>query len=166
MYIIFGSKKNVYKSIPLDGVEIVEKYNPDLVVNYQEENLKETVEKHFGKRPVNVFYDQVGGESYNQGIKLLSSEGRALIVGFASGNIPSQSLSYLLVKNITIMGVFMISFEENDKEYLKNRIEIIFDHFRSKKIEPIYKIIGFKDVIKYLDLIGSRKTVGRIVAVK
>ena len=110
--------------------EIVEKYNPDLVVNYQEENLKETVEKHFGKRPVNVFYDQVGGESYNQGIKLLSSEGRALIVGFASGNIPSQSLSYLLVKNITIMGVFMISFEENDKEYLKNRIEIIFDHFR------------------------------------
>ena len=27
MYIIFGSKKNVYKSIPLDGVEIVEKYN-------------------------------------------------------------------------------------------------------------------------------------------
>ena len=146
--------------------EIVEKYNPDLVVNYQEENLKETVEKHFGKRPVNVFYDQVGGESYNQGIKLLSSEGRALIVGFASGNIPSQSLSYLLVKNITIMGVFMISFEENDKEYLKNRIEIIFDHFRSKKIEPIYKTIGFKDVIKYLDLIGSRKTVGRIVAVK
>ena len=27
MYIIFGSKKNVYKSIPLDGVKIVEKYN-------------------------------------------------------------------------------------------------------------------------------------------
>ena len=27
MYIIFGSKKDVYKSIPLEGVEIVEKYN-------------------------------------------------------------------------------------------------------------------------------------------
>ena len=26
MYIIFGSKKNVYKSIPLDGVETIEKY--------------------------------------------------------------------------------------------------------------------------------------------
>tara|TARA_B100001175_G_C19149062_1_gene467336 strand:- start:238 stop:537 length:300 start_codon:yes stop_codon:yes gene_type:complete len=27
MYIIFGSKKDVYKSIPLEGVEIIEKYN-------------------------------------------------------------------------------------------------------------------------------------------
>ena len=26
MYIVFGSKKNVYKSIPLEGIETVEKY--------------------------------------------------------------------------------------------------------------------------------------------
>ena len=26
MYIVFGSKDNVYKSIPLDGIETVEKY--------------------------------------------------------------------------------------------------------------------------------------------
>ena len=26
MYIVFGSKENVYKSIPLEGIEIVEKY--------------------------------------------------------------------------------------------------------------------------------------------
>ena len=146
--------------------KFVEKYNPELVINYQEENLRETVEAHFGKRPVNIFYDQVGGQAYDEGVKLLSSEGRALIVGFASGNIPSQLLSYLLVKNITIMGVFMISFEDNDKEYLKSRIELIFEHYRNKKIEPVFETIDFENIIEYLDLIGSRKTVGRIVAVK
>ena len=146
--------------------KFVEKYNPELVINYQEENLRETVEAHFGKRPVNIFYDQVGGQAYDEGVKLLSSEGRALIVGFASGNIPSQLLSYLLVKNITIMGVFMISFEENDKEYLKSRIELIFEHYRNKKIEPVFETIDFQNIIEYLNLIGSRKTVGRIVAVK
>ena len=146
--------------------KLVEKYNPELVINYQEENLRETVEAHFGKRPVNIFYDQVGGQAYDDGVKLLSSEGRALIVGFASGNIPSQLLSYLLVKNITIMGVFMISFEDNDKEYLKSRIELIFEHYRNKKIEPVFETIDFENIIEYLDLIGSRKTVGRIVAVK
>ena len=146
--------------------KLVEKYNPELVINYQEENLRETVEAHFGKRPVNIFYDQVGGQAYDEGVKLLSSEGRALIVGFASGNIPSQLLSYLLVKNITIMGVFMISFEDNDKDYLKSRIELIFEHYRNKKIEPVFETIDFENIIEYLDLIGSRKTVGRIVAVK
>ena len=62
---------------------LVSKYNPDLVVNYQEENLKEVIEKNFEK-PIDVFYDQVGGEAYENGIRLLRSEGRALIVGFAS----------------------------------------------------------------------------------
>ncbi len=146
--------------------KLVEKYNPELVINYQEENLRETVEAYFGNRPVNIFYDQVGGQAYDEGVKLLSSEGRALIVGFASGNIPSQLLSYLLVKNITIMGVFMISFEDNDKEYLKSRIELIFEHYRNKKIEPVFETIDFQNIIEYLNLIGSRKTVGRIVAVK
>ena len=27
MYIVFGSKKNVYKSVPTKGIEIIEKYN-------------------------------------------------------------------------------------------------------------------------------------------
>ena len=27
MYIVFGSKKNVYKSIPMKGIEVIEKYN-------------------------------------------------------------------------------------------------------------------------------------------
>jgi hypothetical protein len=75
-------------------------------------------------------------------------------------------LNYLLVKNISIMGVFMISFENDDKEYLASRMELIFDLYKNQQIEPVYKIINFEDIITYLDLIGSRKTVGRIVAVR
>lgn len=146
--------------------ELVKQFGPDLVINYQEEDLRETVEAKFGKRPVDIFYDQVGGEPYEQGIRLLSSEGRALIVGFASGNIPSQPLSYLLVKNISIMGVFMISFENDDKKYLQSRMELIFDLYTNQQIEPVFKTIKFDEIVEYLDMIGSRKTVGRIVAVK
>ncbi len=149
-----------------DKIKIIKKYNPDLVINYQTQNLKEEIEKKYGKSPLNIFYDQVGGRHYEEGIKLLSSEGRALIVGFASGNIPTQILSYLLVKNISLMGVFMISFENNDKEYLRERMNLIFELYLSNKIDPVYKTIAFQDILTYLDLIGSRKTVGRIVAVR
>ena len=97
---------------------------------------------------------------------MLGSEGRALIVGFASGNIPSQILSYLLVKNISILGVFMISFENDDKKYLQSRMELIFDLYTNQQIEPVYKIIKFDEIVEYLDMIGRRETVGRIVAVR
>ncbi len=75
-------------------------------------------------------------------------------------------LSYLLVKNISIIGVFMISFENDDNEYLKKRMELIFDLYSNQQIEPVYKTIKFDEIITYLDLIGSRKTVGRIVALR
>ena len=143
-----------------------EQFEPDLVINYQMENLKDVVEEKFGKRSVNVFYDQVGGEPYEEGVRLLSSEGRALIVGFASGNIPYQLLSYLLVRNISLMGVFMISFENDDKEYLETRMKTIFDRYLSKEIKPVYKTINFDEIVKYLEFIGSRKTIGRIVALR
>ena len=64
------------------------------------------------------------------------------------------------------MGVFMISFENDDRDYLKKRMELIFDLYINQQIEPIYKTIKFDEVITYLDLIGSRNTVGRIVALR
>ncbi len=146
--------------------ELVKQFGPELVINYREENVNEIIESKFGKKPVDVLYDPVGGDAYQQGIRLLGSEGRALIVGFASGNIPSQMLSYLLVKNISIIGVFMISFENDDNGYLKKRMELIFDLYSNQQIEPVYKTIKFDEIITYLDLIGSRKTVGRIVALR
>ena len=149
-----------------EKAEFIKKYNPDLIINYREENLRETIEDKYGKRPINIFYDQVGGEPYEEGLRLLSSEGKALIVGFASGNIPSQLLSYLLVRNISLMGVFMISFENDDKEYLETRMKTIFDRYLSKEIKPIYKTINFDEIVKYLEFIGSRKTIGRIVALR
>ena len=95
---------------------------------------------------------------------MLSSEGKALIVGFASGNIPNQLLSYLLVKNITLMGVFMISFEDDDSGYLHSRMKSLFNLYSENKINPVYETIHFDKIVDYLDLIGSRKTIGRIVA--
>jgi NADPH2:quinone reductase len=146
--------------------ELVQKYEPDLVINYQEENLKETIEEAYGKRPLDLFYDQVGGEHYEDGVRLLGSEGRALIVGFASGNIPSQLLSYVLVKNISITGVFMINFEFNGTEYLRERMKLIFDLYIKKEIDPVFEVIKFDQIVEYLELMGSRKTVGRIVAIQ
>ena len=60
----------------------------------------------------------------------------------------------------------MISFENDDNEYLKKRMELIFDLYSNQQIEPVYKTIKFDEIITYLDLIGSRKTVGRIVALR
>jgi len=60
----------------------------------------------------------------------------------------------------------MISFENDDRDYLEDRMNIIFDHYTSNRIDPVFKTITFDKVVQYLELIGTRKTVGRIVAVR
>jgi D-arabinose 1-dehydrogenase-like Zn-dependent alcohol dehydrogenase len=64
------------------------------------------------------------------------------------------------------MGVFMISFENDDKEYLQSRMELIFDLYINQQIEPVYKTIKFDEIVENLDMIDRRETVGRIVAVR
>jgi len=54
----------------------------------------------------------------------------------------------------------------DDKEYLETRMKIIFDRYLNKTIKPVYETINFDEIIKYLELIGSRKTIGRIVALR
>jgi D-arabinose 1-dehydrogenase-like Zn-dependent alcohol dehydrogenase len=43
---------------------------------------------------------------------------------------------------------------------------LIFDLYINQQIEPVFKTIKFDEIVEHLDMIGSRKTVGRIVAVR
>ena len=58
----------------------------------------------------------------------------------------------------------MISFENDDSKYLHSRMDALFKLYLEEKIDPVYETIAFEKILDYLDLIGSRKTIGRIVA--
>lgn len=53
---------------------------------------------------LDVIYDTVGGEALVQAMRALRPEGRAVIVGFASGAVPRPKLNHLLVKNVEVIG--------------------------------------------------------------
>ena len=47
----------------------------------------------------------MGGEAFQKSTKCIAFEGRIIIVGFASGTIPSAALNHALVKNYSILGL-------------------------------------------------------------
>jgi len=53
-----------------------------------------------------VIYDPVGGDIFDLSSKCIASGGRLLVVGFASGRIPSIAANRLLLKNMAAVGVF------------------------------------------------------------
>ncbi|MFF8195346.1 NADPH:quinone oxidoreductase family protein [Streptomyces bobili] len=77
----------------------------DVVIDRRAEDVVGAVKEATGGRGADVIYDPVGGEAYTQSAKVVAFEGRIVVVGFASGTIPSPSLNHALVKNYSILGL-------------------------------------------------------------
>ncbi|MEV8086926.1 NADPH:quinone oxidoreductase family protein [Streptomyces nigra] len=77
----------------------------DVVVDRNAEDVIAAVKEATGGRGADVVYDPVGGAAYAQSAKVVAFEGRVVVVGFASGTIPSPALNHALVKNYSILGL-------------------------------------------------------------
>jgi NADPH2:quinone reductase len=77
----------------------------DVVIDRREQDVIAAVKEATGKHGADVVYDPVGGEAYQQSVKCVAFEGRIVVVGFASGAIPTPGLNHALVKNYSILGL-------------------------------------------------------------
>lgn len=77
----------------------------DLVIDRRTEDIVAAVKEATGGRGADVVYDPVGGDSYAKSVKCIAFEGRVIVVGFASGVIPTPALNHALVKNYSITGL-------------------------------------------------------------
>ncbi|MEU6575658.1 NADPH:quinone oxidoreductase family protein [Streptomyces sp. NPDC046805] len=77
----------------------------DVVIDRRSEDVVTAVKQATGGRGADVIYDPVGGDAYAQSAKTVAFEGRIVVVGFASGTIPSPALNHALVKNYSILGL-------------------------------------------------------------
>jgi NADPH:quinone reductase len=88
-----------------DKAAVARELGCDVVVDRRAEDVIAAVKEATGGRGADVVYDPVGGEAYVQSTKVVAFEGRIVVVGFASGTIPSPGLNHALVKNYSILGL-------------------------------------------------------------
>lgn len=88
-----------------DKADVARELGCDLVIDRRAEDVIGAVKEATGGRGADVIYDPVGGAAYAQSAKVVAFEGRIVVVGFASGSIPSPALNHALVKNYSIMGL-------------------------------------------------------------
>jgi NADPH2:quinone reductase len=88
-----------------DKAAVARELGCDVVVDRRSEDVVSAVKDATGGRGADVIYDPVGGEAYTQSTKVVAFEGRIVVVGFASGTIPSPGLNHALVKNYSILGL-------------------------------------------------------------
>ncbi|MDT8321250.1 MAG: NADPH:quinone oxidoreductase family protein [Xanthomonadales bacterium] len=108
----------------------------DLTINYTEQPLRETVKELTGGRGVDVVYDPVGGPLAEEAFRALAWQGRYLVIGFASGDIPRFALNIALLKEARVVGVWWGTWAKHEPdEALQNMVEL-FALVDQGKLEP------------------------------
>ncbi len=89
-----------------EKLEFAKQAGADDLVNYSTQPLKETVKELTAGNGADVVYDPVGGELADQAFRATAWQGRYLVVGFASGDIPEFPANIALLKEASIVGVW------------------------------------------------------------
>jgi NADPH2:quinone reductase len=135
-------------------------------INYAREDLKERAKALTHGNGANVVYDPVGGPFAEAALRSIAWEGRFLVVGFATGEIPKIPLNLVLLKGCQVVGVFWGSFAM--RESVKNRANArkILEWVADGKLRPhVDAVMKFDDATKALERMEQRDVKGKLVLV-
>jgi len=149
-----------------EKLDLVKRNGADVVINYRDQDWVERVKELTAGRGADVIYDPVGGETFDLSTKCIAFEGRILIIGFASGTIPSAQMNRVLVKNFSLVGLHWGLYFERNPQVLQDAQNAISQLYAAGKITPVvsatYPLV---EAAAALEALGSRKTTGKLVLI-
>jgi len=136
----------------------------DVVINRAEEDIVAVVKEVTKGKGADVVFDPVGGDSFYKSTKCIAFEGRILIVGFSSGDIPSAALNHALVKNYDIIGLQARSYRFVDAGAVNDHYAELVRLTETGMIRTVVtERLSLGDVPDGLRRLGAGLTTGRIV---
>jgi NADPH2:quinone reductase len=139
-------------------------HGADESIDYAAEDLKTRLKALTKPKGVDVFYDPVGGDYAEAGLRAMAWDGRYLVVGFASGAIPCLPLNLVFLKGCAIVGVYWPAFVEREPERHRANMVELLDWCRSGLIAPhIHARFALGETAAALALIEGRKVTGKVI---
>ncbi len=144
--------------------EVARALGADVVVDRLSQDFVQVVKEVTDGRGADVVYDSVGGQAYARSTKCVAFEGRILVVGFASGQVPSPALNHALVKNYSIVGRHWGLYRTKDPQAIGECHRQLTKLVAEGAIRPLVsERLSLDDVPTTLDKLAHGDTVGRIV---
>lgn len=139
-------------------------YGADDLINYSSENLRDRLIELTDGAGVDVIYDPVGGDLFDQAVRRLAWEGRYLVIGFASGRIPSLPANIALLKNASVVGTFWGAYLRNDPGLIRDSFAILADYYANGLLKPhIHQVFALADAPSALRQLMERRAMGKLL---
>ncbi len=142
----------------------------DATINYSEHGLpqafRDAVKEATGGKGPDVIYDPVGGDFAEPAFRSIAWRGRYLVVGFASGPIPSLPLNLTLLKGASLVGVFWGDFARREPKANASMMAELAAWYAQGKIKPVIdRTMSMAELKAAYAHMGSRGVKGKLVMV-
>jgi NADPH2:quinone reductase len=151
-----------------DKEDIVQAAGADAIVDLSVPDLHESLRAQVfaltDNKGVDIIVDMLGGDAFDIAVRALAWCGRLVVIGFASGRIPSLKMNYVLVKNIEISGMQISDYRKRRPADMQAAFADIYAMHAAGKLKPLptkaYPLERFADALRD---IRDRQVRGRIV---
>jgi len=134
-------------------------------INYGAGDLVEQT-RRLAPDGVDVIFDPVGGDLFEQALRLPAWNGRVLVVGFASGRIGSAPANRLLIKGYSVLGVRAGEAARRDPALAARSASQLAAWAASGHLRPyISASFPLEEANLALEEIAARRAVGRIALI-
>ena len=136
----------------------------DLSIDYSQPAWRDALKQQLAGRPLTVVYDPVGGDFADPALRSLAPSGRYLVVGFASGKIPSIAANLTLLKQIRVIGVNWGGFIGIHPEASEPVIQSLLNMTTEGKLNPIAgHRFALEQAGEAMTTMLERRAIGKVV---
>ncbi|MEF3405462.1 NADPH:quinone oxidoreductase family protein [Agromyces sp. CCNWLW203] len=135
-----------------------------VIVRAETEDFAAVVTELTGGRGADVVFDPVGGDAFTRSTKCIAFEGRIIVVGFASGEIPPVRANHALVKNYSVLGLHWALYQQRRPDLVREAHEELVRLADSGAIAPVVGgVVDFGGAPAAIQELAGGATVGRLV---
>lgn len=144
--------------------EVAKRVGAELCIDYRSEDFVAGVRDFTEGRGADVIYDPVGGDITDKSLKCIAWNGRLLIIGFASGQIPEIKANRILLKNIAVTGLHWGAHDKFEPEKIPLTFDALFELHERGLIAPVlYRNYALEELPEALAALGSRRSYGKVI---
>lgn len=134
------------------------------LIDAENPDLKDAIMAATGGAGVDVIYDPVGGALFEAGLKAAAFEARALIIGFASGEVPQIAANRLLVKNVDVVGFWWGAYADKAPETMAQSFRTLIGWWEEGRLRPhVSDTRPLALAAEALELVLERRSTGKVV---
>jgi NADPH2:quinone reductase len=143
---------------------LAREHGADDTVDYTQKDWREQVKALTGGKGVDLVYDPVGGDAFDEAVRCMAWMGRYLVIGFTAGRIPTLKVNMPLVKGYDLVGVRYDVWRDGWWSEARANLEQVLAWYAEGKVRPLVSAsYPLARAVEAMRSITSRQVTGKVV---